>query len=337
MIYESSAAYSFSHSKKKTETSFINSSMLTTPSMTKYYENIIIKPKSGYHFSKTPKLSYKRAQTPGPGAYPGAQKGKFGKEAPKYSMYVKDKKTTIENHINKKKREQTPGPNRYTITDENYNHTIGKKIITRKFGKSKKELNYDNKIPGVGQYNTTSSNDFGKSKKNKFTISKTNRKSIVDKSKNSSSVKNENDIKALDPGYYTLKGDFGNNAPKILLRGKPKEKLRSKTPGPGAYQQEEAKRKVMRKNPSSGIGFGKRMDFLGTSKKKFIPGPGKYVERKSDFDVSDVKKVKALKWSKTQRFKSIRSKTPGPGFYKVPCSFGNVPGYSGIDNSFRNV
>ena len=59
MIYESSAAYSFSHSKKKTETSFINSSMLTTPSMTKYYENIIIKPKSGYHFSKTPKLSYK--------------------------------------------------------------------------------------------------------------------------------------------------------------------------------------------------------------------------------------------------------------------------------------
>ena len=36
MIYEASAAYSFSHSKKKTETSFINSSMLTTPSMTKY-------------------------------------------------------------------------------------------------------------------------------------------------------------------------------------------------------------------------------------------------------------------------------------------------------------
>ena len=96
MMYESSAAYSFSHSKKKTETSFINNSMLTTPSMTKYNQNILSKPKSGYHFSKTPKLNYKRAQTPGPGAYPGAQKGKFGKDTPKYSINTNDKKTTIE-------------------------------------------------------------------------------------------------------------------------------------------------------------------------------------------------------------------------------------------------
>ena len=337
MIYQSSAAYSFSHSKKKTDSSFINKSMLKTPSMTKYNKDILNKTEIGYHFSKTPKLNYKRAQTPGPGAYEGAQKGKFGKETPKYSMYIKDKKTTMEKYITKKKREQTPGPNKYNITDENYNLTVGKKIISRKFGKSKKEPNYDNKVPGVGKYNIKTSNDFGESNKNKFTISKTQRKSIIDKSKNSSSAKNKNDIKALDPGYYNIKGDFGNNAPKILLRGKPKEKIRSKTPGPGYYKQEEAKRKILRKNPSSGIGIGKRMDFLGTNKKKFIPGPGNYSEKKSDFDVSVQGKIKALKWSKTPRMKNIRSKTPGPVFYKLPCSFGNVPTYSGIDNEFRNV
>ena len=337
MIYQSSAAYSFSHSKKKTDSSFINNSMLATPSLTQYNKEILSKSKTGYHFSKTPKLSFKRAQTPGPGAYEGAQRGQFGKDTPKYSMYKKDKKTTMENHITKKKREQTPGPNKYNITDENYNMTIGKKVITRKFSKLTKEPNYDNKVPGVGKYNIKTKDDFGKSDKNKFSISKTQRKSIIDKSKNSSSVKNKDDIKALDPGYYNIKPDFGNNAPKILLRGKPKEKLRSKTPGPGYYKQEEAKRKVLRKNPSSGIGIGNRMDFLKKKKKKFIPGPGKYNDKKSDFDVSDKGKIKALKWSKTPRMKNLRSKTPGPGFYKLPCSFGNVPSYSGIDNGFRNV
>ena len=39
---------------------------------------------------------------------------------------------------------------------------------------------------------------------------------MIDKSKYSSSVKNQNDIKALDPGYYNLKSDFGNNA--LIIR-----------------------------------------------------------------------------------------------------------------------
>ena len=45
-------------------------------------------------------------------------------------------------------------------------------------------------------------------------MSKTNRKNIIDTSKTSSSVKNKDDIKALEPGYYEIKSSFGKGGTK---------------------------------------------------------------------------------------------------------------------------
>ena len=158
----------------------------------------------------------------------------FG-DAPKFSINKNDKITTIQKQIKIKTREKTPGPGKYNNTYENFNKTMGKKIISKKFSKLKKIQSFNNNFPGPGAYDTKSSKDFGNSIK--YSIGKSNRSEIIDKNKLNSSTKNKNDIKALDPAYYNIKETFGNVSfyNKPLIRGKPKNIIRNKTPGPGAY------------------------------------------------------------------------------------------------------
>lgn len=144
--------------------------------------------------------------------------------------------------LKQKKRKPTPGPGRYSIKEDQYQHTVRPRVKALKFLKTTKDINYDNKIPGVGKYCTTdSSRDFGKSAKGKFTMSQTKRECIVDMSKTSSSARRKGDITALEPGKYNVPADFGSSGRRVLLRGKPKPYERSKTPGPGSYKYEEAK------------------------------------------------------------------------------------------------
>lgn len=323
MIYKSSAAYSFGKSSKKTDTSFLNKSMLSTPEIGKYNENILTKPTGGFKFSKEEKFKSFGLQTPGPGKY-DTNKSTLGEGVPKYSINKTDKETHIDKAIKLSKRNKIPGPSDYSLTEENYEKTIFNRTMTSHFAKEPKLQLKDNKVPGVGKYSTNTTSDFGKSDKNKFTMSKTNRKNIIDTSKTSSSAKNKDDIKALEPGYYEVKSTFGKSGTKPLLRGKPKDMKKLDVPGPGKYNNEQAKMKTLKKNPSTCLGFGNRTDITAKERKKDVPG-FKY-EYGTDFDVSDVKKIKANTFQKSERMKTIENKTPGPGAYYLPCSFGVIDG-----------
>ena len=326
MIYKSSAAYSFGKSSKKTDTTLLNKSMLATPGIEKYNKEILNKPSGGYKFSKTEKFKTFRLETPGPGKYE-TNKSTMGEGVPKYSINTTDKETQIGKTIKTSEKNKIPGPGVYSLTEENYEKTIFNRTMTSSFAKEPKLKLLDNHVPGVGKYSTITSRDFGKSNKNKYTMSKTNRKNIVDMSKTSSSVKNKDDIKALEPGYYEIKSTFGKGGTKPLLRGKPKDMKKLDVPGPGQYNNDIAKNKTLKKNPSTCLGFGNRTDITAKEKKKDVPG-FKY-EYGTDFDVRDKHKIKANTFQKSERMPKIDNKTPGPGAYYVPCSFGVTSDYHG--------
>ena len=329
MIYKSSAAYSFGKSSKKTDTSFLNKTMLTTPEIGKYNQDILTKPTGGFKFSKEEKFKTFRPETPGPGKY-DINKSTMGEGVPKYSINKTNKETQIDKAIKLSEKNKIPGPSDYSLTEENYEKTIFSKTLTNQFAKEPKLQLKDNKVPGVGKYSTNTTSDFGKSNKNKFTISKTNRKNIIDISKTSSSAKNKDDIKALEPGYYDIKPSFGKSGTKPLLRGKPKDLKKLDVPGPGNYENEKAKMKTLKNNPSTCLGFGNRTDITAKERRKDVPG-FKY-EYGTDFDVSNKNKIKANTFEKSERMKKVANNTPGPGAYYLPCSFG-----VGIDGKFSKV
>ena len=323
MIYKSSAAYSFSKSSKNTEKSFLNKSVMANPDSGIYYKEILNKPSGGFKFSKEEKFKTFRLETPGPGKYE-TNKTTLGEGVPKYSINNHDKETQIGKAVKQSKKNKIPGPAEYTLSDENYEKTIFNRTMTSRFAKEPKLKLYDNKVPGVGKYDTKTTSDFGKGDKNKFTMSKTNRKNIVDMSKTSSSAKNQGDIKALEPGYYEVKSTFGKGGTKPLLRGKPKELKKLDVPGPGKYDFDKAKNRTLKKDPSTCLGFGNRTDITAKEKKKDTPG-FKY-EYGTDFDVSNKTKIKANTFEKSERMPKITNKTPGPGAYYIPCSFGVATG-----------
>ena len=336
MIYKSSYAYSFGKSGKETDKSFINKSTLKHKSdFYSYQGDIINKPTKGFHFSKEEKLKTKKKITPGPGEY-NINKSTLGEDAPKYSINKSDKETQFGKLIRRNKNSKLPGPSDYAITEENCEKTIFNKTITSHFGKTPKLILKDNKVPGVGKYSTNCNTDFGKSDKNKYTMSKTARKDIVDYSKNSSSVKNKNDITALEPGKYEIKSTFGTGGIKPTLRGKPKDVKQFEIPGPGKYDSSNAKMRTLKKNPTTCLGFGKRTDITEKEVKKNIPLL-KY-EIKSGFDISDKSKIKAMTFEKSPRMKEIKNTTPGPGSYHIPCSFGVVAEYEKMpENKYKII
>ena len=84
------------------------------------------------------------------------------------------------------------------------------------------------------------------------------------------------------------------------------------------------------------MGFGKRVDISEREEKKNIP-VAKY-NFKSEFDVSNKEKIKAITFPKSKRMEDIKNLTPGPGAYHLPCSFGVVASYENIPESkFKNV
>lgn len=334
MIYKSSSAYSFGKVKKDTQSSFVNNSNINNPDFNKYQGDIIIKPTKGYAFSKGEKFK-KIPISPGPGSY-NTNNSTIGVGVPKYSLYKSDKETEIGHIVKKNKNAKLPGVGFYTITEENCEKTIFNSTQSNYFSKGEKLKLIDNHVPGVGKYNTYCSTDFGKGNKNKYSMSKTERSDIVDKSKTSSSAKNKGDIKALEPGKYNIDSTFGKGGTKPLLRGKPKEVKPFNIPGPGEYNSDNAKIKTLRKNPTTCLGFGKRTDITASEKKKNVPGFQYNI--KSEFDVSNKSKIKANTFSKSERMQNRKTITPGPGAYYLPCSFGNVPDYERVQESkFRKI
>ena len=323
-MYKSAAAFSFPKGQKVPKKNFLTSSH-GKPDPGQYQNELLHKTNTGYHFIKDAKLKPAKTIKPGVGDYNIQSTEPSG---PRYSAYNHVKVTTFGEMVKKKTRQNTPGPGKY----ENKVETVKPRTILGKFSKKTKDINYDNKKPGVGAYNPTTSKEFGKGTKNKFSMPISKRSNIVDTSKNSSSFKHKDDIKALAPGYYTLKQDFGTSGIKMKLRGKPPDMKRAQTPGPDKYKHEDAKIKTLKAAPAYGIGKGKKTTVIRKDNKDY-PAPGQYT-LKHEFDVSDKKSIKAMTFPKSERMKVRRPKTPGPGQYQIPYSFGYTAPYSGIQNKF---
>ena len=336
MIYESSNAFTFPHASKKIEKVLINPEQLKTPIVGKYTENIIQKPKGGFHFGKEAKLKQKRPKTPGPGQY-DTKNDIFGKCTPKFSMGKK-----LNYNIYTKKK--IPGPGTYNLTESNYEKTIGKRKTLGYISKVPKLKIKNNNVPPVGKYELTYYN-LGNSNKNKFTIPKSARNMELKKETNENKYKNTKDNK-INNGkqsikrkknrkYDSIKSRFKDEGIKPILKENPKDKKRFSTPGPGKYEVEKAEKKIMKKIPATSFGFGKKIDFEEIAKKNNVPGPKYNIN--SQFDMTDTKKIHAVKYYKNNKKNNERYQTPGPGSYYIPCSFANTPFYQSIENKYRKV
>ena len=105
-----------------------------------------------------------------------------------------------------------------------------------------------------------------------------------------------------------------------------------KFPGPGKYDEKIAN--VKEKTPSWRIGTDKRETFYKVNDKRVGPGPGRY----------DIKTSHSgpfvLMHSRFESKNKNKLTTPGPGFYKIPCSFRDIPKYNvggSFDENFRWV
>jgi hypothetical protein len=130
-----------------------------------------------------------------------------------------------------------PGPGQYDI-DAGYNK-IMPRTTSVPVSKVSKEVDFDNKVPGVGSYN----NDSLKVKQNnpKFSVGKTGREDPFLPENYKKQIEN-----IPGPGNYNLNSSIGDGR-KTSVRGKPKDDPDNGVPGPGAYN--EVKDKVLLKSP----------------------------------------------------------------------------------------
>lgn len=63
------------------------------------------------------------------------------------------------------------------------------------------------------------------------------------------------------------------------------------------------------------------------------PGPGRYGSSISYS--ATIKKNGNIKFGKGERFKDPGCTTPGPGQYKIPCSFRDINEYNAIGGKFE--
>ena len=348
MIYKSSAAYSFPKAGKVPESNLISKSKKNNPPPGYHIGDLITKPKKGFVFSKEEKLKHKINKTPACTKYDGAQKGLFGSGTPHYSFAPKNgsfapRETEIGERVRKSTRERnkTPFAKDYYITNDMLEKTSKSRTRHVVMKGSSKTLDYDNKVPGVGRYDITrNSTAFGKSNKGKYSMGKSSRSSIIDRARAKTPGPRETDTQPRSFGYCGSKFSFGKRT----------EIKRPQTPGPGAYNSDNAKNKTLRSTPSIGIGFGKRSDQFG--KKNRIgekdPGPGCYT-LPSEFNIKNASRIKGYSFGKDERMEHsfykretvgdgvCRPKTPGPGLYRIPTAFAHVPLYSGITSKYHFV
>ena len=114
-------------------------------------KNNFIKNSQVFSFGKDQKLLNKRSLTPGPGQY---EKKEIGANAPKFSFNKNFEQRLIADRVSTAKisSKDQPGPGLYNTGFNDSKHASTKKF---RLGSAKKEINYDNKIPGPGSYITT--------------------------------------------------------------------------------------------------------------------------------------------------------------------------------------
>ncbi len=228
--------------------------------------------------TETEKLPWPKTDAPGPGKY--SPKKKSLKKSPQHSMGKRRSR--------KAKKSQQPGPAKYTPVRQTLQ---GYKKIEYSIG-TKKEIDYDNKVPGPGSY----VQDREPHAKQKINYAFKRAPRVAGEKK-----------ETPGPGAYEKNGKgFLRDSNKMNIAksiGKypysyyPNEVHK---PGPGTYEQQ----------PRPQTGYAMSGNGRGGAKREQVPGPGHYSPRRP-------KTGKAVNPPQSERFpddKWARAR-PGPGMY----------------------
>lgn len=304
MYYKSSGVYSFGKQKKSTEQTFINKNNIVGPGTYNTPEEDISRPKSAaFTFSKSSKNPKNNNKNPGPGEYSN-ENNIFGKNFPKYSI---SKSTRITEFNKKIKKDKLLGPGEYKI-EKAYKKII-KSSPAYRMSKTPKKINYNNHVPGPGEYKTKeyfgktfikrTSDIFGSKKESIF-------EKCIQKEKNNPG-----------PGTYEIDEKKYLKSSKSCIFGKSDkfEKIKNDTPGVGKYN--IYKENNIGEGPIYQFGKSKKKDIFMEEKDINI-GPGAY-ENKREFDNNNINGNNYNKgtFSKSEKYKKIKNNTPGVGQYNI--------------------
>lgn len=118
------------------------------------------------------------------------------------------------------------------------------------------------------------------------------------------------------PGSYNQKPKLGEG-PKYAIRPKTAVILREAGPGPGQYEPKAGS--VKKRPPSAVIGHQAR-DAEFVAQTKASPGPAAYMQSRAltarpAYGFGTAKKLQ------------LTNDVPGPGTYRIPCTFANPPSF----------
>lgn len=120
------------------------------------------------------------------------------------------------------------------------------------------------------------------------------------------------------PWSYNIPPKFGSEGPKPVLIGKSAEKELDLLPGPTTYA--PSFQTTLPRTPVLPLSTAPRLDRSSTGRRN-IPGPGHY-------RLGNTLDGPKFKFHRSKRVGlQLNESVPGPGSYRVPCSFANTARY----------
>ena len=306
-------SYKFGHEEKK-GLEYANSRYVPGPGNYEYNADVLHEKHPKFSFGKEKRGESATYKTPGPGQY--EYKKYIGKEGPRITMSAK-----LGPNIGQGDTRYVPGPGQY---DETNTNKYRNKTPAYKIGTAKRTGLYNSlDNPGPGQYGPDNCTNVVRPKTPAWKIGTGKRQDLHQGDKSTPGVGNYNISKGIGGGpKYTIVG-----------KGNPLG-IGNKNPGPGQYN--DMYGVIKTKNPSWKIGTSQRDDDLKRVKWEGVPGPGTY-------EYYDKTKVKSpnYRFGTEKRGEVKKSDTPGPGQYRIPCSFDDINDYTreqgNFDEKFRYV
>ena len=306
-------SYKFGH-EKKMGLEYANSRYVPGPGNYEYQADILHEKHPKFSFGKELRGDSKRYKTPGPGQY--EYKKFIGSEGPRITMSAKFGSSY---YLGDKR--YVPGPGQYNSTNTN---NYRNKNPAYRIGTAKRKGLYNSAdFPGPGQYGPDNCTNKVRPKTPAWKIGTGLRPELNPGDKNTPGVGNYNITKGI------------GNGPKYSMVGRGNTYgMNNQNPGPGQYNDTYIITKI--KNPSWKIGTSQRDDELKRIKREGVPGPGMY-----EFDDRTRYKAPIYGFGHEKRGSSRKIDTPGPGQYRIPCSFDDVNSYTRgmgqFDKNFQYV
>ena len=297
-------------SEKKMGFGFVNSRYVPGPGNYEYQADILHEKNPKFSFGKGTRGDFRVFKTPGPGQY--EYKKYVGYEGPRITMSAK-----LVSSQNRKDKLNMPGPGQYnSINTDAYRN----RLPAYRIGTAQRRGLYNSiNFPGPGQYGPDNCIKRVRPNTPAWKIGTGLRQEL-----------NSTDRSIPGVGNYNITNGIGSG-PKYSMLGKGNTfSIRNGNPGPGQYN--DTFGIIKTKNPSWKIGTSKREDELKRIRKEGIPGPGMY-----EFDDKTKNKAPIYGFGTEKRGERKKNDNPGPGQYRIPCSFDDINEYTrGQGNFDRN-